>query len=378
MDLDKLQLVKEKYDLWWEGKNEEPLFHMIFPKGEADFSPVVKDWMSPHLYKRWSNWQQEFVFGQGVELTWKTGDWRYVDEALDFLEFYAGVTDHAAEGFPFLLPCLGPGVLAAFITNFTQFHDNTIWFEVPEPWGWNKLSAIDENTRSPYAEVALPAVRRLTERLSDKFVISGPDIGGILDALAAIRGTNNLLLDTLDCPENILSVLAVLEKLFYRYHEEMSAIISPANHGCYVKTMRYLSGKPTHISVCDFCAMISPDAFRELVLPCIERECEYFNGRVVYHMDGPGQIAHMDMLCGIEKLHAIQWVSGAGNPGALSDRWDDLYRRILDAGKKICLAGSPKNPDEMRRFFKKFPKQAFFVPFVLNNREEAEALLNAR
>ena len=100
MDLNNLKSVRERYDLWWEGKNTEPVFYMIFPEGKADYRPVVKPWMAPALYAEWRNWQQEFVFGQAVELFWKTGDFQFVEEALDFLEFYTGVTGHLAEGFP--------------------------------------------------------------------------------------------------------------------------------------------------------------------------------------------------------------------------------------------------------------------------------------
>lgn len=379
MDGASLQEVKQRYDSWWEGTNEEPLFYIIHPTEGADPRAFAGDWMSPQCTGKWSNWQQELVFGQALEIVHQGGAEGHILEAIDFLRRYATITDHAAEGYPFLLPGLGPGCLAAFISDFTQFNGHTIWFELPQPMEWDQLLAIDGRTPSPYAELALKAVGTLAQRLGGTYVIATPDIGTGLDILASLRGANNLLLDTMMCPENIDKLVDVLYELWGNYYEAFSAIVDPVNMGCYAETMRYLSGKPTHISYCDFSAMISPDMFRRWVLPIMEKECERFDGRVVYHLDGPGELAHLDILCGIEKLHAIQWVPGAGNPGGLDEKWYDLYRGIIDSGKKICLSGVGPNPEEgLKRLFAAFPKKEFFVPFTARNRSHAEELMRLR
>ena len=82
----------------------------------------------------------------------------------------------------------------------------------------------------------------------------------------------------------------------------------------------------------DFSYMISPKMFERFVLPdlaaCFERMDHAF-----YHLDGKGQIPHLDMLLSLKDLAGIQWIPGAGQPQA--SKWLSLLKRIRDGGK-LC------------------------------------------
>lgn len=378
MSLENLPEVVERWESWWNRTNTEPVFYIIYPTEDVDFSPVAKEWMSPYITGKWSNWQQELVVGQALEHTWRTGDWSYVDQALDLLEFYAKRTGHAAEGYPFLLPGFGPGVLSAFISGYTEFHENTIWFELKEPWDWDRIAQITPDTRSAYVDLALEALRRLVARMQPHAVIAMPDVGAVLDVLSAVRGASNLLMDTLIAPDQVSAAVSVIESMLFDWLKRFDEIIQPGNHGCSCETMRYLSAKPTHIGICDFSAMIGPETFEQYGLPTLVRECAAYPHRLVYHMDGPGQMPHLPALLGIEKLHAIQWVPGAGNPGGLDEHWFDLYRKILDGGKRICLSGAGPDPERVRALFKAFPRQEFVVPFTLGSESSARQVVELK
>ena len=53
----------------------------------------------------------------------------------------------------------------------------------------------------------------------------------------------------------------------------------------------------------------------------------------VYHMDGIGQIPHLDSLLAIDGIKGIQWVPGDGEPE--KQNWDEILSRILASGKKL-------------------------------------------
>jgi 5-methyltetrahydrofolate--homocysteine methyltransferase len=89
---------------------------------------------------------------------------------------------------------------------------------------------------------------------------------------------------------------------------------------------------PTYMLQCDFCYMIGPDMFERFVMPDLVACCEAI-AYPFYHLDGPGQLPHVDHLLSIEKLRGIQWVPGAGAPPA-SD-WLELLDRIRSAGKLV-------------------------------------------
>lgn len=42
-------------------------------------------------------------------------------------------------------------------------------------------------------------------------------------------------------------------------------------------------------------------------------------------------------LLAVKKLHAIQWMSGAGQPSHGDKSWYPLYQRILSAGKSVQI-----------------------------------------
>jgi len=89
----------------------------------------------------------------------------------------------------------------------------------------------------------------------------------------------------------------------------------------------------------DFAYMISPRMFERFVLPDLAACCEALD-HGFYHLDGKGQIVHLDMLLSLERLRGIQWVPGDGQPPP--EAWLPLLKRIVDAGKRCQLSVSPE------------------------------------
>ena len=87
---------------------------------------------------------------------------------------------------------------------------------------------------------------------------------------------------------------------------------------------------------CDFCCMISPRMFERFVKPELAESCRKLD-RAFYHLDGPGQLRHLDSLLEIPELAGVQWIPGAG--AAPADEWIDVYRRIRAAGKLVQFTG---------------------------------------
>ena len=50
-----------------------------------------------------------------------------------------------------------------------------------------------------------------------------------------------------------------------------------------------------------------------------------------YHLDGPGQLPHLDLLLQVDSIKGIQWIPGDGAPDV--SHWQDVYRSIFQAGK---------------------------------------------
>ena len=85
--------------------------------------------------------------------------------------------------------------------------------------------------------------------------------------------------------------------------------------------------------------MISPAMFERFVLPDLEACCNHLD-HAFYHLDGKGQIAHLDMLLAIPRLRGVQWIPGSGQPSPA--RWPEVLSRIRRGGKLCQLFVSPE------------------------------------
>ena len=72
--------------------------------------------------------------------------------------------------------------------------------------------------------------------------------------------------------------------------------------------------------------------FRRYVMPDLTACCDHLDYGF-YHLDGKGELAHLDQLLSIKRLRGIQWQPGDGQP--LADGWLPVLERIRAAGK-LC------------------------------------------
>ena len=101
-----------------------------------------------------------------------------------------------------------------------------------------------------------------------------------------------------------------------------------------------LSSKSYYMLQCDLAYMLGPEMFNEFILPELTQSCARID-RPFYHLDGEGQLKHLDALLAIPNLRGIQWIPGEGNKPLHA--WPEVFRKIADSGKKIQLFF---NPDE--------------------------------
>jgi len=55
----------------------------------------------------------------------------------------------------------------------------------------------------------------------------------------------------------------------------------------------------------------------------------------MYHLDGVGQLNHLDSILEIEELDAVQWVPGDGRPS--QREWPQVLQKIRAAGKNLQI-----------------------------------------
>lgn len=115
--------------------------------------------------------------------------------------------------------------------------------------------------------------------------------------------------------------------------------------------------------------MISGEMFREFALPCIRHEMSELT-YAEYHLDGPGNVRHLEDLCTLDKLHTVQWVAGAGE--AAEQDWTWLYQKINSLGKAVLYNG---NPGSLLRLQQTLQTNAAYYTVWVNTEDEAKRFL---
>lgn len=254
------------------------------------------------------------------------------EKVIDDCEQYLNSFEYLGDAFPHFFPNFGAGVIAAFLGAGLTNGENTVWFHPPHD---NQIKDIhfEYNPENKWFLRVKNVISAGLERWNGNVQIGMTDLGGNLDILSTFRPGEKLLLDLYDCPEEVERLTWNSHEIWWRYFRDFENLTKGKNHG-YSTWAMILSDKPHYMLQCDFCYMIGPDMFEKFVKPELKATCDKLENSF-YHLDGPGQLVHLDSLLEIESLKGIQWIPGAGSPGITE--WPNVFRKISDSGKKIQL-----------------------------------------
>jgi 5-methyltetrahydrofolate--homocysteine methyltransferase len=205
-----------------------------------------------------------------------------------------------------------------------------------------------ELTYSPdnlWWERVASVTRAAVDRWGDRVVIGHTDLGGNLDILASLRGAQELLLDLHDAPDEVDRLARQITPLWLRYYGEFHRLVAATNRGAACWSPLWAPGT-CYMLQSDLSYMISPRMFERLVLPDLLACCDALE-YPFYHLDGKGEIKHLDILLSIARLRGIQWIPGDGAPPP--EEWLPLLRRIRDGGKLCQLFVSPEGALKIAR-----------------------------
>jgi len=341
---DDWQRVEQDWSAWWAGELDRPM--------------VMIETMNP-------------LYSGGKKIL--TREWmldKPVEKVLDYFQELFEGAEYFGDAWPKFFYNHGPGIAAGFLgANVHSMPDqNTIWFEAREPVTVNELQLAydpDNEWWNRVQALTLGAV----ERWGNQVAVAHTDIGGNLDILASFVTTNQLLLELYDAPDEVLRLSKEITKAWIQYYNALYDIIEKGGRGT-CNWAAVWSPKRTCMHQSDFCYMISPDMFEKFILPDLYA-CFAIMDHAFYHLDGKGQIPHLDMLLSLENLAGIQWIPGAGQPDA--EKWPELLKKIVDSGKRCQVYVSAEGA---RKIVKEIGGKGFAL-YVIGPRthEEAEAFL---
>ena len=193
-------------------------------------------------------------------------------------------------------------------------------------------------------------------------------IGGCGDTLAMLRGYENLLYDVAECPDYVREFDQYLMRQWMEVFDTLYEITREGAEGSTCWFTLWSPGKfyPTHN---DFAYCISPKMFREVFLPSLEMQTQYLD-HTVHHVDGIGNFVHVDALCELPRLQALQILPGAGKPSPL--HYMDVLKKVQAAGKNLHI-GLPAN--QVKDALENLSARGLFIATSCQTEEEARELI---
>ncbi len=228
------------------------------------------------------------------------------------------------------------GVLGAMLgqTWNVDVKRGTIWFEEMEGKELEDIHPVLTDDNALYVR-GLELTKAFVEEFGNDIGVGTPNFGGMMDIVESMRGATNSLCDLYDDPEEVLRLNDDIYAAYEKAYNENIAVIEKDKVLGYTGWITLLSQKPYFISQCDFCCMIGKPHFEEFIAPTLDKEAKLIE-RSFYHLDGPGAVKHLDRI--IESgFDGIQWVNGAGTAPKYDPCWDEIYKKIYDAGLLMQL-----------------------------------------
>jgi len=241
------------------------------------------------------------------------------------------------DSFPHFWPNFGPGIVAGFAEAQVHPTWDTTWFTPGQPGPITDLR-VAEDWQNPWWRRAAEVTQAAINLWGRELAVGFTDLGGNLDVLASLRGTRQLLMDLVKSPQEVDRLVGEITRFWMACYERLYIMIASAGHGMTCWGPCWSNGRG-YMLQSDFSYMISPNMFQRFVLPDLETCCSVMD-QPFYHMDGRGQLVHVDMLLSIPRLRGIQWVPGSGKPPC--EEWLPLLKKIRMAGKLCQVTVSPE------------------------------------
>lgn len=281
-------------------------------------------------------------------------------------------TNYMADAVGSVFVNFGPGCLTSCIGGTHKWMPDTVWFENQQViTDWDNTPDISFRPDSDMARLIADYTDRLLEAGAGKFYTSITDIGGTYDIVAALRGTQTLLVDLIEYPEQVKAFIRKLQPVWRTFFETYMQKLM-ARQGAVTSWMPIYSDRSYYPLQCDFSAMISPDMFEEFVLPDLQYQTSYME-RSIYHWDGPGELPHLEHLLSLERLSAIQWVPGDGAPNTMDECWYEYYQKIQRAGKSLVISWS--DPAGIEKLLKHISTKGLFLQCHVEDEKQAAEVL---
>ncbi len=344
--------TKQRYKDWWQRANTHGPIMIVTAKNNKEVKEVVFE---------------------GIE-----EKYTHPQKIVDNFRNYCETHDFLRESFPNLSLDFGPGSIAAYLGSNVEFREDTVWFhECIEDFNTAPPLAFDANNVWFKKHIAL--FNDVKKLCNEDFLLTIPDLMENADVLASLRGAQNLIYDIIDEEEEIVKRIAQVQGVYFDYYNAFYNIVKAKdNSSAYTVFQIWGEGKTAKLQ-CDFSALMSPTQFNTLIIPALRAQAKQLNN-VLYHLDGPDAIKHLNSVMEIEEIDALQWTSGDYNPDGLNEMWYEIYDKAAAANKCIWVKAYDGNVEDFivgsEKLVRRYGSKRLLIMYPEMSQKDATTLID--
>ena len=380
------QETNERYEAWWNGTlSRGPILKAFVlkqtrrsqPAGQMRYQ-IQPEWQADAQKQAilWGMCPSPHYLGLGSEVTEDARQRYWLDLPGRLAAFKAalGGTSPRGDAFLHFFPDFGSAVVASFLGVEPRYGGRSM---LNESESMGTLEEIEPFLRfdpsSFWWRTTLELVSSALTTLDGSIMVGFPNLGGALDTLASMRGTQNLLMDLIVAPETVKRLELRLAEVWVRYYKELCAVLQASGQKGTTSWVGVLGSGGVYPVQCDLAVMISPDMFQEFAVPSLRVQAQALD-RCIFHYHGEGPKKTLDHLLNMDEIHAIQWSPGVHDPPEDDESWLPVYRRITEAGKGLLLL--EVRPDRVRSLLANLPAERMAINVLCESEGEADELLS--
>ena len=309
------QRIEDSYEAWWQRKTSRAILNLSF-YGEDPEMRRPEGMITGNI--------SHYPESESAE------------SIAEKFEYLMRSLRYEHDGFPHIFMYFGPISSVEFFGARAHVDANTTWYRA------ENLPPIEEfHVSLDKSSVFFPRHREIAraceERFGGGYVISGPASGGYcLDMVAEFYKATELCYLLYDKPDEVNRLSMEFHQAAHAAANELIAQ-TPSARG-YSSWGGMFAPIPWMGMQCDFCAMIGQAHFERFVkwdLELTARESPLYN---YYHLDGTGELIHLDSILSVPELKCVQWMPEPGTPW--TSACPEIYRKISAAGKNMWVVGS--------------------------------------
>ncbi len=280
------------------------------------------------------------------------------------------------ESFPNMSADFGPGSVAGYLGSEIKFAERTVWFEECVE-DWDEVPPLKFDPENKWFKKHIEVVKECTRLAKGDFLTTIPDLMENIDVFASLRGAQDTIFDMMDEPEMVEERIGQIQDAYFEYYDRFYDIVKADGGSAYTVFSIWGPGKTAKLQ-CDFSAMMSPQQFRDFIQEPLRSQAKQLD-HVLYHLDGPDAIRHVDALMEIDEIDALQWTSGDHGPDGTLEQWDEIYDKVRRAGKSLWIKVYSGTVDDWiagcDRLVKKYGSSCLYFYFNPMKMEDAKKLM---